>query len=161
MVATPLAPSDRYIHPEATRIYWVESISDIQSPTRAELDNGIDLTGEVADIQGWDLHSLVITRPMMGEGFESQRPGSLATSGSSLMFYADRAGADIRILLSRQATGHVVFLEGGDVPGHPMSVWPVTVAATPRQPRVEGEPARITAQFVVTSQPSQDVEVPA
>ena len=40
MPATPLTVTDRYVAPETTVTYWVDTMANYLSPTRAELNAG-------------------------------------------------------------------------------------------------------------------------
>lgn len=162
MVAPALSPSTRYVHPETTRVYWLSSIAN---PTlwanRAELNAGKDLTAEVAELSGWNVRALLRVTQVADDNFVPRRPDVLDVDDSSIVFYGDRLGVDIRSLLHRGDEGNIVFLYGGDVAGNRMDVFPVEVAALPRTVTVDGSPAQIAVQFAVTAEPLQDASVPA
>lgn len=161
MVATPLSVTNRYIHAEATRIYWVVAIADVTAPLRAELDAGVDLTGEVAAIVGWNVRRRVLDAQAAGQDFAAQLDGTLEVDDSRLVLYADEAGVDVGQVLTAGLLGHVVFLFGGDVEANPMNVWPVRVAVPSRSADVVGDGARIDVQFVVIADPGLELSVPA
>lgn len=160
MTAPPIGASTRYIDAGATRVYWVATIAVTSAPTRVELDGGTDLSPEVAEAVGFNLSSETVSNQGINQDFMAERPGSLQVDRSGLLMYADQVGDDIRSLLSRDTQGHLVFLHGGDVPGHLMDVWPVTVAAVSKSIDVSGEPASVYVQCTVHDDPVTDVEVP-
>lgn len=161
-MATPaLTASTRYFDPEITRIYFVPTISNIASPTRSELNAGTDLSGEVAEISGFTVTSEQIATPDLGSRFTSQIGGRTTAEDSSLTFYSDLEGVDARTVLGRETDGYIVFLDGGDVEANKMDIYPITVISVGKMRSVGDEAARLQVQFSITSEPSEDIAVPA
>lgn len=161
MVATPLSPTQRYLHVATTRIYWVVTINNVTAPLRAELDAGVDLTAQVAAVVGWNARRLVLDVQGMTQDFEAQVDGSLQVDDSRLVLWADQNGADAGDVLVPGLAGHVVFLFGGDLAGNPMNVWPVSVAVSSRSISSPGDLGLIDVQFVVTADPALERSAPA
>lgn len=161
MAATPIAATTRYFDPATTKCYYVLSIVDKNAPTRVELDGGTDLTPEIADLAGFSLTGGEIDTPDMGSLFTSRIPGRLEAEDSSLTFYADQGGVDVRDLLPLGTDGFIVWLDGGDVAGYKMGVYPIRVRSNAQQRSAGDEPARILVQFSITRQPAEGVAVPA
>lgn len=161
MVATPIAQETRYFNPETTKIYWVASIANKFSPTRGELNAGIDITKPIADVNGWMVSSEMIDTPDMGSRFVGKIPGRISADNSSITFYGDRDGQDARTAMPRDATGYMVWLDGGDVPGRKMDVYPCTVSSHGKQRSTGNEPARIVIAYAITSEPAENVTIPA
>lgn len=161
MAAPAIEPTNRYFNPAVTKIYFVPTIADQDAPTRAELDAGTDLSNEIADISGWQVTSGQIQTPDLGRRFTSSIPGRTTAEDSSITFYADRTGEDIRALLPRDTAGFIVIMDGGDVATQPMDVYPVRVASNGKMRSVGDEAARIQVQFSITSEPTEDVAIPA
>jgi len=159
-MVSPITASSRYFNQAVTKVYFVPSIEDTTAPTRAELDAGTDLSDEIADISGWQVTSSQIQTPDLGSRFTSSIPGRTTAEDSSIVFYADVAGEDVRALLPRDTTGYIVIMDGGDVPGQPMDIFPVRVASTGKMRTVGDEAARIQVQFSITSEPVEDVTIP-
>lgn len=160
MTAPPLSPTDRFVDPGSSRIYWVTPIAVPAAPTRSELDAGIDVTGEVAEIQGFALVSETNSTQAFGQVFATEKPGGLKGTGQPRMvLYADEGGHDIRRVWSRNDTGHVVLLHGGDIAGHLMDVWPATIAAISKTFSTV-DAAFVAVQFTIHDDPVTDVEVP-
>ncbi|MQB00554.1 MAG: hypothetical protein GEU78_09725 [Actinobacteria bacterium] len=160
MAATPMASTSRYFRPGTTVIYWVETISDKSAPTRIELDAGTDLSGEVAEIEGFEVVSETLETPDFGSRFASKIPGMITADDSALLTYADQTSADIRALLSRDDNGFIVIMDEGDVETQLMDVFPVRVSAVPKL-RARSDPSQIRVQFTITSEPAENVEIPA
>lgn len=162
MAATAISSSTRYINPGVTKIYFVSSISDKTSPTRAELNAGTDLTGEVSAVAGWIVTGNDVETPDMDSVFTSKIPGRTSADDSSITFYADKTGDDARALLPRGTDGFIVFLDGGDVAGSLMDVYPIRVKSVGKPRSTEGkDPATVEIQFSITSEPAEDVTIPS
>lgn len=162
MVATPVAAVNRYINPGVTRIVFATSIANISGPTRAEINAGQDVSRWVAASEGWAVNSEQVDTPNMAETFTSKIGGKTSAEDSSLTCYADIAGVDARDLWPRGTTGFILWMDGGDVAGRDMDVYPVLVISQPKQRDPEGgSAARIMIQFSITAQPAENVTVPA
>jgi hypothetical protein len=161
MAATPIAASVRYINPETTKVLWVPSVAVKTAITRAEINAGTDLSREVADNSGWVLSSNQIDTPDMGSKFTSKISGRITADDSSLSLYASSNSVDARSLMPRTTTGFVVWMDGGDVPGQKCDVFPVVVSSVGKPRSVGEEPARLNFSYAITSQPAEDVTIPA
>lgn len=160
MVATPITPASRFFRPGTTKVYWVVSISNIASPSRSELNAGSDLSKDIADISGWLVSGQKIDTPDLNSRFVSNIPGLTSAAESSLTFYASDTGLDVRSLMPRDTAGNIVWLDGGDVSGRKMDVFPVRVLSAGKQRTMGAEAARLTLQYSVSSQPAEDVTIP-
>lgn len=162
MTATPIASTTRYINPGVTKIYYVASISDKSAPTRTELNAGTDLSGEVNAIDGFTTTGDDVETPDMATTFTSKIPGRTSADDSSITFYADVTGADARALLPRGTNGFIVIMDGGDVAGSLMDVYPIRVKSQGKPRSTEGtDPATVEIQFSITAEPAENVEIPA
>lgn len=160
-MATPaLSTSTRYFDPEITKVYFVGTIANKSAPTRIELNAGTDLSGEVADLSGWVVAGEPIATPDLGSRFTSNIPGRTQAEDSSLTFYADQEGVDVRAVLPRDTNGFIVWLDGGDTPSNKMDVFPIRVLSNGKQRSVSEDAARIQVQFAITSEPAENVTVP-
>lgn len=160
MTATPLSPSQRYFPPGTRAVYWVPAIASISAPTRAELDAGTDLTGEIAAMAGFAVSSATVSTPDLRTRFAPDIPGQITATGSSITLYMSEDSTDVRELMPRDTAGFVVILWEGDVAGRKMDVYPVTVTAQPKDASVTNA-AQITVDFAVTAEPAENVTVPA
>ncbi len=160
MAATPIAAASRFINPGVTKVYWVVSIANKSAPTRSELNAGTDLSGELADVNGWVVSSNQVDTPDMGSRFTSKIPGRITADDSSLSVYESQTTVDARSLMPRDTTGFVVWMDGGDVAGQKMDVFPVKVSSVAKSRSTGDDPGRLTFQYSITSQPAEDVAIP-
>lgn len=162
MVAPKVAETERYIDPGVTGCYYVPAILDINTPLRAELDAGANLTDQVADVSGWLTTSNQVETPDLGRRFTGKVPGRISSEDSSISMYMDREGNDVRALLARDTVGYIVWFDAGDVATRPMDIYPVKVSSVGKPRNVGGDTAKqLTIQFAITSEPADDVAVPA
>lgn len=162
MAATPIAAVNRYWPVGTTRWLWVPTIANYTvAVTRAEINAGTDLSGEVADLDGWTVTSNQIDTPDVNSRFRSKIPGAIEAEDSSLTLYADPSGSDVRTLLPRDTTGYVIRMDGGDIAGRKMSVFPVKVASQNKLMGVDEEAGRIEIAFTITRIPAEDLTIPA
>ncbi len=162
-MTTPALPaSERFFAPEITKIYFLPTIADAGLAwTRTEADAGDDISGEVADISGWTVSGNMINTPDLGSRFNSQISGRTSADNSSITFYADKAGEDIRTVLQRGLRGFIVIMDGGDVAAQPSDVFPVEVTAVGKVRSVGDQAAQLTVTFAITAEPGEDIPVPA
>lgn len=162
MVATPLAVTDRYVAPETTKTYLVDSIASISAPTRVELDAGTDLTAEIATATGWATAAANVAVPDGGTLFTAQIPGRVTPEDATIAFYASLDTQDVRTVIARGDTTHIVLLYGGDVEGQHMDVWPVKVRSVSKPIDYAASGAMmVNIQFSPTAEPAEDVLIPA
>lgn len=160
MGATPIAATTRYFAPEIVKILFVPTITSKSAPTREQLDGGKDLTAEISAIDGWTVSSDMIDAPDYGSRFTSQTSGRLKADNSSLTFYASQDTDDIRAILTRDTTGFVVIMWGGDVEGQLCDVFPIIVSSVGKS-LPDNADADIQVMFAITSPPAEDVAIPA
>ncbi len=160
---TPLlVASDRYIHPEVAKVYWLPACANVNAPTRPEMNAGTDVTKEIADAQGWDVAAERQPVPDAGSRFTARISGRINPGDSQITFWADQqTTGDIRVLLSRGLQGFIMIMGGGDVPGQKADVYPVEVSAISKPLNIGGEPARIVVDFSIRKLPGEDVTIPA
>lgn len=162
MAAPEITASTRYTSRGSTKVYWVATISDYTSPTRNELNAGTDLSPQVADLSGWSVSSDQIDTPDMATRFTAKIAGGISAEDSSLTMYASKNGVDARALMPQDATGHIVWLDGGDTAAYKMDVWKVSVASVSKQRSADGSDAdTLVFSFSPTDVPATNVAVPA
>jgi hypothetical protein len=131
------------------------------APTRLEINSGTDLSGEVAEINGFSVVSDTIPTPDLGTRFVPKIAGRINADDSALNFYASSTGfTDARSVLPRDTTGYVIFMDGGDVAttGR-MDIFPATVTSVPKLRALE-DPAQVSVTFAVTRVPAEDIVIP-
>jgi hypothetical protein len=162
-MTTPAAPV-KFFAVGTTKIVFCTSISNPSSPTRSELDAGIPLCkpdrDDVSAINGFTVSSNLIDAPSYGSRFTSRIPGRTEVSDSSITFYQDITGDDMRSVLARDTSGYVVIMWGGDVEDSKMDVFPVTVSSVGKS-APDNAAADLTVTFAITSLPAEDVSIPA
>lgn len=162
MAATPITKTKRYFARGITRCYFLEAVEDYQSgPSRSELDAGMDLTEEIAEIEGWGVSSNNIETPDLGRRFTPTIPGSIEADESSITFYASLTGEDVREVLPRDTEGYIVWLDAGDTPGAPMDVFPVRVSSVGKPRSLDDEAQILTINFAIIDEPVENLEIPA
>lgn len=160
MVAVPVVTSSRHTRPEISKTYFVRLIANKTAPTRAELDAGIDLSNELASIQGFVVESTTKDAQALNEIFVPQISAQRVSPASGLTFYTSLNSVDVRSVLHRGDTGFVVFLDDGDVGGRLMDVFPVTVQVASK-PRDDDAVSQVMIPFAIISEPAIDVPIPA
>lgn len=161
MVATPISASTRYSNVANTVPYWVPAIANKNAPTRGELNAGTNLAPENAAADGWKTSSDQIETPDMATRFTSKIPGRLNADDSSITMYMDLGGTDARSLMPVDTNGFVVWMDGGDIAGRKMDVFPVRVASHGKTRSVEGtDAAQVEIQYAITGQPAENLIIP-
>lgn len=160
MSATPITVSDRYYRQGVSQVLWVPTIANPASPTRSEINAGVDLSGEVSAASGWEVTGNTEDTPALGSVFIGKVPSTTTAGDSSLTFYADSTSTDVRTLLQRGASGYIVWMWEGDVAGQLMDVFPSRVTSAPKQSDVSSV-AQIMVNFAVTREPAENVTIPA
>jgi len=163
MPTPTLTASTRFTDQAVTKLYYLPSIAATNlTPTRAEMNAGTDLSGEVNDITGWTVTAAQIDTPDMATLFKSSIPGSTDSPKSDITFYTSKTGVDVRTLLPRGTTGYIMFLDGGDIVSNKAEVYPITVTANGVKRTADGKAAsKVLVEFAITRQPAQGVVVPA
>lgn len=161
MPATPITPATRFFRPGITKVIWVVSIANILAVTRGEINAGTDLSKDVADISGWMVSGAKIDTPDLNSRFVSNIPGLTSADESAITFYQGVTGVDARGLMPRDADGNMLWLDGGDVAGRKMDVFPCRVLSVGKQRSMGAEAARLVIQYAVTSEPAENITIPA
>lgn len=161
MVATPITPASRFFRPGVTKCYWVVSVANIAAPTRSELNAGSDLSKDILDISGWMVSGQAISTPDLNSRFVGNIPGLTSADESSISFYQGETGVDVRSLMPRDTSGNIIWLDGGDVAGRKMDVFPVRILSLGKTRSMGSEAARLVIQYSVTTEPAENVTIPA
>jgi hypothetical protein len=156
---SPLSPTTRYVPPGTRKIYWVTTIATYTAPSRGELNAGIDLSAEVADVTGFTITSTTVPTPDLSSRFTAEIPGPITAPSSSLIFYASNNSSDVRTVLPRDTAGFVVILWEGDVTGQRMDIFPAKVTASAPDGNMQN-PERINVAFSITKIPAANVVIP-
>jgi hypothetical protein len=161
MPAAAINPTERFFQPEISKVIFVPTIaSGSLAYTRSEVNAGDDLTAEIADLSGWTVQSNFIDTPDMGKRYTSKIGGRLTTPDSSITFYGDKSGDDVRGVLPRGTKGHLIFMDGGDVATQPSDVFTVEVASVGKLRSTGDNAYQITVSFSISNF-AEDVVIPA
>jgi hypothetical protein len=159
MPPSPLTATVRYIPPGVRKIYFVTTIATYTAPSRGELNAGIDLTAEVAAINGFTVTSATADTPDLSTRFTAQVAGRITAAQSSLNFYASSTSSDVRTVLPRDTVGFIVFLWEGDVTSQKMDVFPVKVTTEALDGNMDN-PQQVLIEFAITKIPALNVAIP-
>lgn len=160
MALTPLPATERYFAPEITKIYWLPTIAaGTHIPTRIEIGGGTDFSSEVQALNGWQQSVASIQTPDYGSRFISSIPGRTSIADSSITFYADKAGDDVRAVLTELQNGYVLIADGGDDEDLLADVFPARVASIGKV-RSADAALLITVNFTITRKAAIDIALP-
>lgn len=160
MPAPPITPSIRYVRFGITTVVFAPTIANINAPLRAEINAGTDLSGETESVSGFQVTSNFIDTPDLKSPFIGKLAARTASDDSSITMYASSNSVDVRGLLPRGTTGFILWFDEGDIAGRKMDVYPITVAAAPKDRDIEAA-ARIVVNVAITRTPAENVTVPA
>lgn len=149
MPATAIAAASRYFQPGTTKVLVLPSLASLTAgATRAEINAGTDVSGDVAAINGFTVTTAQIDTPDLGKRFTGRIPGRLTADDSSVTFYADVTGADVRTVLTRDLNTFIAIMDGGDVAGRKADYFQVTVGSVGKVRDMEDAP-RLTVTFTI------------
>lgn len=131
------------------------------SPTRAEITAGLDVTGQVADLAGFNLSNSPIETPDLATTFNSQIKGPDATDTSTLTFYDDDVSSTIRTTMAKDVTGVILLFPYGDISTKRVEKWPVVSTGVNDEWSLDANAARFVIGYAVTSVPFQTGVTPA
>lgn len=160
MAAPAITASTRYYRPGTTKIYFVPTIANTASPTRAELNAGTDISPEVASVSGWQPSRNFLDAPDLLSAFVPKVAAGLEAGDSSINMYASSNSVDARSLLPMDTVGFIVFLYEGDVAGRKMNVFAVRVGSDAQEVDI-GNVAVLVFAFAITKNPDRNVTIPA
>jgi len=157
----------RFFRRGTTKIYFDDTIADINAPTAAELADATELSCEMAEIAGFSFSNSPIDVPDMCDVFVKKIPGEDTAEDSSMTFYEDDGGFasnTIQSTLAKGTEGYVIIFPFGIAGASPAAadeaeVWPVSVASMTREYTAGNDPARYMAEFTVTDVPDQSATV--
>lgn len=156
-----LTPATRYFAPEVSKYRFIPTIAAAShEPTAAERTAGTALI-DIADISGWNVTGNDIATPDLDSRFTKSIPGRTTAADSSITFYADQAGDDIRAVLTEGLKGYIEIADGGDASGNLADVFPVRVKSVGKVRSVGDQAMQITIGFTITGKPATDYAIPA
>src|SRR5215216_5822239 len=157
MAAPNITASIRYARFGVTRVVYALTVSNYNSPTRAEINAGTDLSTEVAEISGFQVNSGFIPTPDLATPFTGQILGRTTAEDSSITMYASVNSVDVRTLLPRGTVGYLMWFDEGDVPTRKYDIYPITVGSVGKERTTDDTPARLVVNVAVTREPAENV----
>jgi hypothetical protein len=163
MPATQINRSTRYFAPGNLVAVWVPTIAATNfHPTRVEINAGTAINCEIAAIDGFTQDASFVETPDLCSNFVPKLFSRFTVPDSSITFWADIEGDDIRTILTPGLAGFLVLMDAGDVEDRLMDVWPSSVGGLSKSRDVSGQSAtQIKVSFSITALPALDVAVPA
>lgn len=159
MSATPITASQRYFRQGVSRVIWCPTLANYLSPTRTEINAGIDLSNEISGSSGWEVASNTEDTNALGSIFTAKVMSNTTAGDSSLSFFSDFTSVDVRGILLRGVRGFVIWMDEGDVVGQLMDIFPTQVTSLPKQRDISAV-AQIMANFATTRIPAENVTIP-
>lgn len=161
-----LPVTERFFAPEITKIWFFPAIVAVTMiPTRAEIDAATLLSDEVADIAGWSVTSGFIPTPDLGKRFNGQITGRTSAENSTITFWGDVNGDDVRKVLPRRTPGFIGIADGGDNvevgDAKVADIFPIEVASVGKLRSVGDAGHQLTVAFAIKRQPAEDILLPA
>lgn len=151
----------RFFRRGISKIMFATTIADVSAVTRLEIDGAQDLSGDVAEINGFQLSNSPIPTPNLQDQFTPQIDGEDTASDSSLIFYDRDDDETIRTALAKGTAGYILLFPYGDVPTERMEVWGVKSSGVNDEWNTGNNAARFQVDFAITEVPDQDVAIPA
>lgn len=160
MAFTPLQPAaiTRYFTAGTTRIYWAPAISNQAAPSAAEMNASTELDIDWAEHTGFTISTDMVEMPGLVNRFVGSIPGRIKAEASSITFYQDKSGVDLRVLMPADTIGYIVIADGG-VAGGKCSVFKVQVASVAPVRDAE-QPGKFRVDYAILQQPSENVALP-
>lgn len=152
----------RYFRRGTSKIRFVPTISDIASPTSAEITAGTDLTPHIAEIGGFTYANDPIEVPDMASVFTKTIPGEDTADDSTLTLYEDDTTNTVRSSLAKGTSGFIVLSPNGSMAAAAkVEVWPVKVSGNNREWSAGNDPARYVVSFGIIDVPNVDSTIVA
>lgn len=161
MAASVLNPAVRYSNTLNKCVYVLPTAADYTAVTRAELDAGTRIDGEIPKdgISGFAGSEQTITADDLKTGITIPvHDGEDWSSGSTINAYLSKTGTDVRSVLPKDSNQVIVIFDSTDTAGQKMDVFPVFVGSHQKS---RSGMAMVTVGLTFTGVPSVDQTVPA
>lgn len=150
----------RFFRRGVSKIKFAPAVAG-NSPTRAEITAGVDLSTSIASISGFGFQNNPITTPDLSDNFDTQITGPDAAGDSSLGFYDDDTATVVRTTLAKGTAGYILLFPYGDAVGKRVEKWSVTSTGVNDEWTLDASAAQFGVQFAVTARPYQSGVTPA
>jgi hypothetical protein len=153
--------AQRFFRRGVSKVFFVPTVADLDSPSRPEITAGVNLSSQISDISGFSIENSPITTPDLESTFDSQIDGPDAAADSRLTFYDLSDDDDIRVALAKGENGYIVLMPYGDVATKRAEVWPVRSTGYNDQWDLGAVAATAIVGFAITDEPEQNAVIPA
>ena len=151
----------RFIRRGVSKFYWLPAVANIAAPSAAEITAGYEITGKLAEINGFDFTNERAPAPDFAARFTSSIPGANTIGDSSIVVYEDDTNQDVEDALPMDDTGYLLIAPKGRGVTKPGEVYPATITGINREYTADNTPARITIGFAITAEPELDAALPS
>lgn len=131
------------------------------SPTRVEINAGIDLSPSVLGIGGFKLTNSPISYQPLDVTFDPQIDGPDTTDASTLDLRDDDVATAVRTALAKGTPVQIVLMPYGDVPTKRCEVWRCKSTGVNDDWDMSAKVAMFQTGFAVLSLPTQTAVIPA
>lgn len=155
----------RFMRRGITKFFWIPTATSSTVVTAAQVNAGVNVTPQIAEVSGFNFANSPITTPNMEEEFTPQIPGEDTAADSSITFYEIRGATDtIHDAQPKGDTGYMVIFFGGiagstPAAGDDADVWPATVGSNSRGYSAGNEAATYVVNYSITAPPGEDVNL--
>lgn len=131
------------------------------SPTRAEINAGIDLSPNTIGVNGFKLSNAPISYSTLDTTFDSQIEGMDTTDASTLDFKDDDVASPVRAALAKGTPVQLILMPYGDVPGKRCEVWRTKSTGVNDDWGMDAKVAAFQVGFAILTVPTQSGIIPA
>lgn len=130
MAATPIDLVSRFIRTETSKFVLCDRIASTSgAATRAEIDAGVDITDDLATVEGFQESTNFLDTPDFGSLTTTSIVGRSPSISGTFTMYGDATGGDIREQVTRLDEKTLIVMDNGDTPTDPMDVFNIVVGA--------------------------------
>lgn len=140
---------------------YVPAIANMAAPTAAEINAGVDLTGQIAEISGFNYKNEKIDTPDLADNFVSSIPGEDVVDDSALTFYLDNLSAALWTSQAPGTAGFMVINFFARAAGSKTRVWPSLSAGRNDVMTLDADAAKFMVDYTISSRPELDAVWPA
>lgn len=131
------------------------------SPTRAEINAGVDVSPSVIGIGGFKLTNAPISYQPLDTTFDPQIDGPDTTDASTIDFADDDTDTAIRTAVAKGTPVVVGLFPYGDIPGKRCEMWRAKSTGVNDDWALDAKVMAFQTGFAITSLPSQNSVIPA
>lgn len=149
----------RFMRKGTAKVYFVTTVAAFPAITAAEVGAGINVTPQIAELNGFSFSNNPISTPDMDSRFVTQVTGEDTAEQSSVVCYELKGGTDtINAGLPKDATGYICIFYAGLAGASPAAAdkceaFPVTISSNVRRYTAGNEAAQYQVNFAITAVP--------